>query len=176
MRPILPLALLLALPLAAQAQSPQSPLEDEVVIEGIGVSQNIPCEGRDIGIYGSGNRIELSGVCGAIIVHGSDHEVRLGQATALTLSGANHTVFADAVAALTVETTGHTVTATMKGEGAPAMVHVNGADQTLNLTLAGQTEIDVGGTEQVVNWELVDGAPEPRIDVGGIDNAINRIP
>lgn len=175
MRYALPLAILLALPVAAQAQAPAVPAEDETVIEGIGLSQTIPCEGRNIGIYGSGNKIELTGACGNVLVHGSGHEVGIEQANALTVSGADNTVLAGTIAALSVDTTGHVVTATLSAYEALAQVLVNGADQTLNLTLASQADIDIGGTEQVVNWSLADGAPEPRIEIGGIDNAVNRI-
>jgi hypothetical protein len=173
MRSILSLAILLALPLAAHAQTAEAQQDDEVVIEGIGLSQTIPCEGRNIGIYGSGNKIGLTGDCGDVLVHGSTHEVSIETAKAVTISGADHTVFANTIAALSVETTGHVVTATLSGD--PAEVAVNGADQTLNLTLASATDISVGGTEQVVNWSLADGTPEPRIEIGGIDNAVNRI-
>lgn len=173
MRSILSLAILLALPLAAHAQTADAPEDEEVVIEGIGLSQTIPCEGRNIGIYGSGNKIGLTGDCGNVLVHGSTHEVSIETARAVTVSGADHTVLADTIAALSVETTGHVVTASLSGD--PAEVAVNGADQTLNLTLASPATIDIGGTEQVVNWSLAGDAPEPRIQIGGIDNAVNRV-
>ncbi len=176
MRYLLPLAVLLALPMAAHAQTADAPAEDEVVIEGIGLAQNIPCEGRDIGIYGSGNKIDLTGTCGNVVVHGDSHQVSIEKAKALTLSGADHTVSAASIADLSVQTTGHVVTATLDGNGAPAKVQVNGAEQTLNLTLASETSIDIAGTDQVVNWSLADGVAEPKIEIGGIDNAVNRIP
>ncbi len=178
MRFALVLAAVLALPVLAHAQPTEAPEKDELVIEGIGLSRDIPCEGQNIGIYGADNDITLTGDCGSVIVHGSGHEVSLEEARELVVSGADHTVFAQSVTTLSVDTTGHTITATMAAgaPATPAQVRVNGADQTLNLTLAAETHIAVEGTEQVINWSLAEGAPEPRIEAGGIDNAINRVP
>ncbi len=176
MRYALPLAILLCLPMGANAQTPDAPNAEEIVIEGVGLSQVVPCEGRDVGVYGADNKIDLTGECGSVVVHGDGHEVSLDKALSLALSGADHTVTAKAVTDLSVETTGHVVNATMTNDTGPARVAVSGSDQTLNLDLTGATELSVGGTNQVVNWALADGAPDPRIDITGIDNAVNRVP
>lgn len=175
MRSILVLTALLALPMVAHAESPEAPEEDELVIEGISLSRDIPCDGQNVGIYGAGNKINLTGDCGTVIVHGSTHEVRVEQAKEIMISGADHTVFADTTSSLLVETTGHVVTANMATDAGSAQVSVNGAEQTLNLSLSSETDISIEGTEQVVNYELTEGAPEPKINVGGIDNTVNRI-
>lgn len=175
MRPVLALAALLAFPLAAQAQSTEAPEKDELVIEGVGLSRDIPCEGQNIGIYGAENEIGLTGDCGTVIVHGSGHQVTLDQARELVVSGAGHVVSAGSVAALSVETAGHIINATLAANPGPAQVRVDGADHTLNLTLATEADIAVNGTKQVLNWSLAAGAPEPHIVAGGIDNAINRV-
>lgn len=175
MRSILVLTALLALPMVAHAESPEVPEQDELVIEGISLSRDIPCDGRNVGIYGASNKINLTGDCATVLVHGSTHEVRVEQAKEIIISGADHTVFANATSSLLLETTGHVVTANMIANPAPAQVRVNGAEQTLNLTLSSETEIAIEGTEQVVNYELADSAPEPRINIGGIDNTVNRI-
>lgn len=169
MRILLSVCLLAAASSAALAQS------DEVTVEGIGLSRSVPCDGRDVGIYGANNKIDLTGACGKVIVHGSSHVVTIESASALTVSGAEHTVTAAALGALSIQTTENTVNATMVSDGTPAIVEVNGADQVANLTLASATDISVGGTGQAINWSLADGAPEPKIDMGGIDNAVNRI-
>jgi hypothetical protein len=175
MRILMSIALLAAVSASAHAQTTEATAPEEVVIEGVGLSRNVPCDGLDIGIYGADNTIELTGECGAVVVHGDGHTVTIDKAAALTVSGIGHTVNASSLAALAIETTENVVTATIASDSAPAQVSVNGADQTANLTLASQATIVVGGTGQTVNWELAEGAPEPRIDMGGIDNAVNRI-
>ncbi|SMQ71185.1 Protein of unknown function [Devosia lucknowensis] len=175
MRFALPLALLLAMPVAAHAQTAETQDADEVVIEGVSLSRDIPCEGQNIGIYGADNRIHLTGNCGKVIVHGDGHEVSIEKAVELAVSGAGHVVNAGHLAKLVVDTAGNTVNATMASDGADAQVEIAGAEQVLNLDLASATDISINGTEQVLNWSLADGAPEPRIDMGGIDNAANRI-
>ena len=175
MRALISIAFLAAASASAYAQSSEATAPEEVVIEGVGLSRNVPCEGLDIGIYGAGNTIELTGDCGTVVVHGDGHTVSIEKAAAVTVSGIGHTVNADSLAALAIETTENVVTATMVSDAALAKVSVYGADQVANLTLASETAIDVGGTGQTINWELAEGAPEPRIDMGGIDNAVNRI-
>lgn len=176
MRSVLALAVILALPHAAFAESAETPEQDEVVIEGVGLSRDIPCNGENIGIYGAQNHIELTGKCGRVIIHGDSHEVTLEQAGELALSGIGHTVFAESTGGLVVETTDHVVTATIASDASPASVIVNGADQTLNLTLASEAQIEIGGFNQVVNWSLAEGAPEPRINASGIGHSVNRVP
>lgn len=176
MRLSLPLAALLALTGAAYAQTTATPDKAEITIEGIGLTQELACDGQDVGIYGAGNHITLTDTCGMVTVHGDSHQVTLHNAFSLVVSGADHTVTADQLTDLSVQTSGHVVTATMVPATAPAAtVQVNGADQTLNLTLAGRAVIAVDGTDQTVNWSLADGAPEPQITTGGIDNAVNRV-
>lgn len=176
MRFFVPLAALLALTGAAYAQTSEAPQRAEITIEGVGLTQSVACDGQDVGIYGSGNKVTLTDHCGMVTVHGDGHQVTLQNAFSLVVSGADHTVTADQLTDLSVETSGHVVTATMVPATAPAAtVQVDGADQTLNLTLAGRTAIAVNGTQQTVNWSLAADAPEPQITTGGIDNAVNRV-
>ena len=180
MRLVLPLALAMVLPIAAHAQAGDvEPVDthdtDEVIIDGAGLSRDIPCEGQNIGIYGAGNRVHLTGACGKIFVHGDSHVVIVDKAMAIDVSGADHVVDAGAVSKLGVDTAGHTINATLVSDSASAQVAVNGAEQTLNLVLASPTAIEINGTEQIVNWSLASDAPEPRIDMSGVDNAVNRV-
>ena len=174
MRVLLSAALLAAASTGAYAQTSEPAKVEETVIEGVGLSDTIPCEGRDIGVYGADNKINLTGTCGNVVVHGDGHTVSVDQAKQLSISGAGHTVTATSVATLIIETTENTVTATV--DGAPGSVTISGADQVVNLTLASETAIDVSGTLNTVNWDLAEGAPEPQVGLGGIDNAVNRIP
>ena len=175
MRLLLTAALFLAPALAAQAQTETPAAKDKVVIEGVGLSREIPCDGQSIGIYGADNTIHLTGICANVVVHGDGHTVTVQQAQSLAVSGAEHVVTADSLEALSVDTTENTVTATIKSDTASATVLLNGADQTLNLTIASETTIDVAGTGQVVNWSVAPGIAEPRINISGIDNAVNRV-
>ncbi len=175
MRLILSIALLAALPASAFAQVSDTAKPEEVVIEGVGLTRTVPCDGLDVGVYGANNQIDLTGTCGQVVVHGDGHTVHVEDANTIAISGIGHTVNADKVATLSVDTTENTVNATIESADDQATVSINGAEQTANLTLKSKATIDVQGTEQVVNWELAEGAPEPRIDIGGIDNAVNRL-
>ncbi|KQT46044.1 hypothetical protein ASG47_13995 [Devosia sp. Leaf420] len=175
MRLILSITLLAALPVAAFAQVSDTAKPEEVVIEGVGLTRTVPCDGLDVGIYGADNQIDLTGTCGQVVVHGDGHTVHVEDAATIAISGIGHTVNADKVSTLSIDTTENTVNATMDAADDAAKVSINGAEQTANLTLKSKTTIDVQGTEQVVNWDLGEGAPEPRIDIGGIDNAVNRM-
>jgi len=174
MRILTSIAVLAAISTGAHAQA-EAPPSEETVIEGVGLSRAIPCNGLDIGIYGAGNNIDLTGDCGAVVVHGDGHTVSVEKAATLTVSGIGHTVNAASVANLAIETTDNVVNATIASASTPATVTVDGADQTANLILASQTTIAVGGTGQTINWELAGDAPEPQVELGGIDNAVNRI-
>ena len=173
MRVLLSAALLAAAYTGAYAQSSEPAKVEETVIEGVGLSDTIPCEGRDIGVYGADNKINLTGACGNVVVHGDGHTVSVDQAKQLSISGAGHTVTATSVATLIIETTENTVTATVDGE--PGSVTISGADQVANLTLESAAKIAVSGTQQTVNWSLAADAPEPTVDIDGIDNAVNRV-
>lgn len=175
MRLILSIALLAAAPVGVLAQSSEATAPEEVVIEGIGLSRTVPCNGLDVGVYGADNQIDLTGTCGKVVVHGASHTVHVENAAAIAISGTDHTVNAEKVATLSIGTAGNTVNATIASDATPATIAINGAEQTANLTLASQATIDIQGTGQVVNWSLSDGAPEPRIDIGGIDNTANRL-
>lgn len=180
MRALLPLALLLALPVAAHAQASSTDpaaaeKKDEIVIEGVGLSRDVSCDGKNIGIYGAENKINLTGDCGKVIVHGASHTVSVESARELVVSGSELTINADHVAKLTVDTANNTVNATVKSDADPSAVLATGAQQTLNLTLASATTIDIEGASIVVNWTAKDGAPDPTVNIGGINNAVNKV-
>ncbi len=175
MRVLLSIAILAACPLGALAQTAVVAAPEEVAIEGVGLSQDVPCEGRAVGIYGADNRITLTGSCGRVVVHGDGHNVTIENAAALAVSGIGHTVLAEKLGALAIETTDNTVTATMASTDGSADITVSGADQVANLTLESAAKIAVSGTQQTVNWSIVAGTPEPTVDIDGIDNAVNRI-
>lgn len=175
MRIIFSIALLLAAPLAAHAQTIENPAAEELVIEGVNLTRDVACNGQNVGIYGASNQVALTGVCGMVILHGDSHVLILEQAEHLAITGAGHKVDAESLAGLDVGVADNTVTATIAAQAKPAVVSVNGAGHALALTLASHAELGIDGTNHVVDWSLAEGTPEPAISLGGIDNAVNRV-
>ncbi|SDI65403.1 Protein of unknown function [Pseudomonas flavescens] len=139
-------------------------------IEGIGLSRDISCKGQDVNISGNANVIHLTGECGAVLVYGSEHKVTLDTAKSLTVSGAEHKVVAERVNALSVDTSNNQVrTAIIAGEQ-PAVVTVEGAEHELDLQFEGQAKLNVTGVSQQVRWS----GDEPEVQLGGIDNKVER--
>ncbi|MFN3558486.1 MAG: DUF3060 domain-containing protein [Brevundimonas sp.] len=75
---------------AAASPMPQSGTAartDEVIaINGVDQRQTIPCNGRRVAISGSGNVIQLTGVCASLDLNGVDNRVTLTVAPNGTLS------------------------------------------------------------------------------------------
>lgn len=139
-------------------------------IEGIGLSRDVSCKGQDVNISGNANVIHLTGECGAVLVYGSEHKVTLDTAKSLTVSGAEHKVVAERVNALSVDTSNNQVrTAIIAGEQ-PAVVTVEGAEHELDLQFEGQAKLNVTGVSQQVRWS----GDEPEVQLGGIDNKVER--
>lgn len=149
---------------------------DELLIEGVGLSRDVDCSGRDVGVYGAENTIVLTGDCKRIVVHGSAHTVSFHKTTALALSGADHKVTGGAVQQLTVSVSGNTVTATMGGLGMPGQLEVTGAGNRADLILAGPATFDVSGADHVVEWSRKDGVPNPEVNARGVKNTLRRKP
>lgn len=151
--------------------STSAAVAEELAIEGVNIERSVACNGQDVGIYGSGNTIDLTGDCGAVIVHGDSHTVTFETAAGVTISGTDHTVSGGNAGALSVETTGHTVTATIAGS-AHSAVTVDGTDQTVDLTFAGPSTLTVGGADHKVRWTLAGDASAPKVEITGANNSV----
>ncbi|PAU64761.1 hypothetical protein BZL41_08955 [Pseudomonas sp. PIC25] len=148
---------------AAQAQTTE--------LDGIGVSRDVPCNGQDVSISGNGNRFRLSGGCGQVLVHGSEHIIELGDASRVEITGVGNQVQAGRINQLDVSSTGHRVKATLRGEAErPAQVMVYGAENILTLGFEGPAQVDISGTGQQLDWR----GDEPKISTSGIDHRIER--
>lgn len=143
---------------------------DTLEIEGIGLSRDVTCHGEDVNITGNAHVIHLSGECGAVLVSGSAHKVTLETARSLQVSGAEIEVSADRVNALSVDTSDNQVRARVIAGEQPASVTVDGADHQLNLQFEGGAQLDVSGANQQVRWS----GDEPRVNIGGIDNRVEK--
>lgn len=152
--------LLLAVP--AQAQ----PLE----FDGIELSRDIPCGGRDVNISGNANTISLTGDCGVVQVYGTDHKVSLGTATALEISGMDISVSATSVARLMVDTAKNRVRGAVVGDGQTAIVEIDGAEHELDLRFDGPVQITLNGVDNQLNWS----GDEPAISSSGVGHRIVR--
>jgi Tfp pilus tip-associated adhesin PilY1 len=147
---------------------------EELKIEGVGIRRDIPCNGQDVGVYGAENKITLTGECGRITVHGSDHKVSLERGTDLSVSGADNAVTGGTVSSLNVQIAKNTVAVTIQPTEGKGRVDVSGAEQKLNLVLATPAELKVIGADQKVEWSLASGAPEPSISSSGVNNSIQK--
>lgn len=147
---------------------------EELTIEGIKINRDIPCNGQDVGIYGAENKITLTGNCGKITVHGSNHKVSLQRGTDLSVSGVDNAVTGGTVATLEVQTAKNTVSVTVEPTQGKGNVNVSGVEQQLSLVLAGATELIVAGADQKVMWSLASGAPDPSISSSGVNNSIQK--
>lgn len=138
---------------------------------GIGVSRDVPCKGQDVIITGNGNQFSLSGDCGRVEVHGSEHVVQMGDAISLEVTGGENRIDAAHIGGLQVEGTEQQVSAHVQGGEAPATVAVYGADNVLRLDLKGPVQIEVTGSSQHLLWQ----GDEPEINTSGIEHRIERL-
>ena len=145
---------------------------EELTIEGVGISRDVPCDGSDVGVYGASNEIHLTGTCGNIIVHGHAHKVTFETGKALAVSGMEHKVSGGEVGTLSVDTSDNEVKATIRAAEGEAAVEVAGANNRLTLEFAGASVIGVNGVENTVDYALAGGAPKPKISSTGTGHAI----
>lgn len=146
---------------------------EELKIEGAGISRDIACNGEDVGIYGADHKIELTGTCGAIIVHGSGSTVRFEAGKNLHVSGVRHDIQGGSIADLIVETSENTVKAIIRpASGEEGSVDVAGVDHEIALDLAGPVSLDVRGVRNSLAYSLIDGAPKPMTSSSGALNEI----
>lgn len=154
--------LLAALTATAQA----GPLE----IHGMGISRDLSCHGQDVDITGNANQINLSGQCGVVVVHGSEHEVSLGDAAALEVSGVDNQVRAGTLSRLIVATGGNRIHATLQAKQPPAQVEVTGSENVLELQFDGPAKVDLSGVEHQLHWR----GQDPVIETTGSGHRIER--
>lgn len=154
--------------------SPALALAAELTVEGSGLERSVPCNAQDVGIYGAGNTIELTGACGAIVVHGNGNSVKFEEGASLTITGIAHTVLGGAVVALVVESKGNTVAATVGNDEEAATVVVGGAEHDVTLTLASAADLVVSGLKHHVRWTALDDAPDPDIRIAGFGSTVEK--
>lgn len=146
----------------------------EIRVEGVQMSRDFACEdGQDVSISGAGHKIMLTGRCGAVNVHGADHTVTFEGAGKLMVSGISNQVEGGTTGELVVEVAQNKVKATVKA-AETAKIDVSGADQALELTLAGPVQIEVQGAKNVVEWRAENGVKAPSVSAGGVENRISR--
>uniref|UniRef100_A0A9E7ZR86 DUF3060 domain-containing protein n=1 Tax=Bosea sp. NBC_00436 TaxID=2969620 RepID=A0A9E7ZR86_9HYPH len=146
----------------------------EIRVEGAQMSRDFACEdGQDVEISGAGHKVVLTGRCGAIEVHGADHALSFETARELAVSGVSNTIEGGTTGGLVVETAKNQIRATVKA-AETAKIDVSGADQKLELTLAGPTQIEVQGAKNIVEWRTETGVKAPSVSAGGIENRISR--
>jgi len=143
---------------------------DPLTIHGADISRELPCHGRDVDITGSGNRIQLRGDCGAVVVHGSDHQVTLENAAALDISGVDNQVRAGTLGRLVVATSGNRVVATLRAAEQPAEIEVTGAEHVLDLRFDGPAKVDLSGADNQLDWQ----GQEPLIETVGVGHRIGQ--
>ncbi|MCQ4292189.1 DUF3060 domain-containing protein [Pseudomonas stutzeri] len=156
------LAVGLLLTTAAHAQ----PIE----LEGIELSRDVPCLGKDVNISGNANRISLTGECGVVQVYGTDHEVSLEKASALEVSGSGISVSAKSVDRLTVDTNKNRVRTIVLGRGQTAIVEVSGAEHGLELVFDGPAQVTLDGIDNRLQW----CGDEPALSSSGVGHQIDR--
>ncbi|MGQ4275337.1 DUF3060 domain-containing protein [Terrihabitans sp. B22-R8] len=143
------------------------------MIEGVGISRDIACNGGDVGIYGSENDIRLTGACGHIFVEGNAHKLRFEKAVDLAVNGLRHKVVGGETAKLSVDATENEVETVVRSADG-AVVEVAGAQNRVKLTFAGASTLDVHGIEHNVTYSVTAGAPPPKISSGGALHQITR--
>jgi len=147
---------------------------DELSIEGVGISRDVPCDGKDVGVYGAENTIKFTGACGRIIVHGANHIVSFEQGNELSVSGTGNKVVGGTLATLAVEVAKNEVQATIQSAASPGRIDVSGAEHQITLNLASAARLEVDGAGQRVRWSLAKNAPEPNITSSGADHVIQK--
>lgn len=148
--------------------------DDELTIQGIGISRDVDCQGKNVGVYGAENEIALTGQCGTITVHGSKHKVSFEQGQTLSVSGSDNVVDGGRAKNVAVSVAKNTVTTTLEAGEEPGKLEATGANNRITLVLAGPARLDVGGVEQIVEWSTADGAPNPEVRSSGALNSIKR--
>lgn len=146
----------------------------ELTVEGVDLERSIPCNGQDVGIYGSGHTIELTGACGAIVVHGSSNAVGFEEGASLTVAGIGHTVSGGAVGALVVQGKSNTVSVTVGNGDETATVAISGAEHAVTLELTSAADLVANGLEHRVRWTTLDGAPDPAIQIAGFGSTVEK--
>jgi len=141
-----------------------------IKLDGIELSRDVPCLGKDVNISGNANKISLTGKCGVVKVYGSDHEVSLETASALEVSGINNTVSATSVGRLEVDTNQNHIRTTVVGHGQTAIVEVSGAEHELELVFDGPTQLTLNGIDNRLKWS----GDEPALSSSGIGHQIDR--
>lgn len=139
-------------------------------LDGIGLSRDVPCLGKDVNISGNANTINLTGKCDAVQVYGSDHEVILETATSLEVSGIDNRVTATSVGRLLVDTNKNHVQTEVAGQGQTAAVEVSGAEHELELKFAGPAQITLDGIDNRLRWS----GDEPAFSTSGVGHQIDR--
>jgi len=146
----------------------------EVTVEGVNLERTVPCNGQDVGIYGSGNSIELTGDCGAIIVHGNGNSVTFENGASLTITGIDHAVQKGIVGALIVDGKGNIIDVSVENEGEGARVVISGAEHDVTLNLVSAADLVVNGLKHRVRWAILDDVPEPNIQIAGFDSTVEK--
>ncbi|WP_083269571.1 DUF3060 domain-containing protein [Bosea vaviloviae] len=159
---------------AAIVLLPASAFAEEIRVEGVRMSRDFACDGQDVVISGQGNMVELKGRCGMVKVIGVDHKVSFDDAQGLIVSGMSNVATGGVVASLSVEVTQNVVKATLKPVEGSAEVAVSGADQKVDLVVAGPTKVTVEGSANVLSWTSEAGVKAPTISTSGIDNRVTR--
>lgn len=146
----------------------------EIRVEGARMSRDFACEGgQDVMISGAGHKIVLTGRCGAVSVHGADHKLSFEAAGELVVSGIANRVEGGVAEGLVVETAKNQVQVTVKA-AETAKIDVSGAEQRLELTLAGPAQIEIQGAKNAVEWRAEAGVKAPSVSATGIENRISR--
>ena len=169
-------ARILPLVLSASVVQPGLAVAEALTIEGVGISRDLDCGGKDVGIYGAENAIALTGRCGLITVHGSKHRVSFEEGAALAVTGADNRVTGGGAQDVSVGTTQNTVTATLGGVNAPGTLEVSGAQNRVTLVLAGPTRFAVRGLEHAVEWKRAEAALNPEVTASGFQHVIRKTP
>lgn len=143
-------------------------------MEGVRMSRDFACDGQDVVVSGQGNMVELKGPCGMVKVIGVGHKVTFDDAQGLIVSGMSNATTGGVVASLSVEVTQNVVKATLKPVEGSAEVAISGADQKVDLVVAGPTKVTVEGSANVLSWTSEAGVKAPTISTSGIDNHVTR--
>lgn len=147
---------------------------EDLEISGVGISRDLACaDGQSVVIAGADHKIVLEGRCGTVTVQGTGHALSFETADSLVVSGAENAIDGGTTGALRVEVTDNRVKTTV-GPAGTGRIDVSGADQTLELALAGPTRLTVKGSGHKVTWTAEPGVKAPSVSASGIDNAIRR--
>ncbi|AGA84679.1 DUF3060 domain-containing protein [Stutzerimonas stutzeri] len=141
-----------------------------IELDGIQLSRDVPCLGKDVNISGSANKISLTGECGVVQVYGTEHEVSLATASALEVSGIDNSVTATAVGRLLVDTNQNRIRTKVVGHGQTAIVEVSGGEHELELEFDGPAQISLDGIDNKLKWS----GDEPALSTSGIGHQIDR--